>query len=142
MKDSKESLSKRLKRYGKKINYVITDPSVRERKERERKKREEDEEELREEEEEEKIKSSKDNTYHTKQRIKELKQDKKSSGYSAIFGFILIFIAIYYGSIGSGMFLISFEFIIGLIIIIYSSSRSNKLEDKIKDLEYELKLKS
>lgn len=116
-----------LKKILTKINDFIEHPSVKE--ERERK--------LKKEKEFEKLKEK----HPEVERIEELKKDLISSRILTGIGIFLIVLSVYFGYMGDGFFLISIEFIIGLVIsIIGAISTNNKLE-KIKDLEMNLKQK-
>ncbi len=77
--------------------------------------------------------------YPEVERIEELKGSLISSRIFTGIGVLLIIFSIYAGWVREGFFLLSLEFIIGLIISITGMiSTSNKLE-KIKDLEMNLK---
>jgi len=55
-----------------------------------------------------------------------------------LIGLGLIIFSIIYGSVGNGFFIISLEFIIGLIFLIIGLLRFFSIEEKRKDLELEL----
>ena len=111
-----------IKKIIKKINNFIEHPSVELGRKKEKEKKREYER-----------KRKKDpKTY---KRIDELKQSKKNANILKFIGMGLIIFGIIFGWIKGGFFVISLEFIIGIILTIIGYLKSNEYDEKIKDLE-------
>ena len=74
-------------------------------------------------------------------RIDELKESKKNANILKFIGIGLIIFGVIFGQIGKGFFIISLEFIIGIVLTIIGCLKSNKYNEKIKDLKLEKHLK-